>query len=217
MNSKRLSELQAQVLAALAGIDPAWTLTGGAALAGFHLGHRTTRDLDLFWHGCDSISEVRREVMARLRSAGFEVSGLRTMDAFSAISVTQGGESVVVDLVAEPVAPIEPPQLTEHRGVNILIDTAHEVLVNKLCALLHRSELRDLVDIKALLDGGGDLDRALADAPTKDGGFSALTLGWTIGSWQVEDVARTAGLGSQAQDLEQFRDKLLARVAGQRP
>jgi predicted nucleotidyltransferase component of viral defense system len=192
-------------------------LTGGAALAGFHLGHRTTRDLDLFWHGCDSIADVRREVMARLRSAGFEVSTLRTMDAFSTVNVTHGGESVVVDLVAEPVASIEPPQLTEHRGVSILVDTVHEVLVNKLCALLHRSELRDLVDIRALLDAGGDLDRAVADAPAKDGGFSALTLGWTMKSWSVADAARAAGLESRAIELEQFRDELLVLVAGRRP
>lgn len=217
MTLKRLSELQSEVLATLAGIEPPWTLTGGAALAGFHLGHRTTRDLDLFWHGCDSISDVRREVMARLRSAGFEVSALRTMDALSAINATRAGESVVIDLVAEPVACIEPPQLTEHRGVNILIDTTHEVLVNKLCALLHRSELRDLVDIKALLNVGGDLDRAMADAPAKDGGFSALTLGWTVGSWQITEAARAAGLESQAKELEQFRDELLMRVAGKRP
>ena len=181
------------------------------------IARRATRDLDLFWHGRDSISEVRREVMARLRAAGFEVASLRTMDAFSAINVTHGGESVVVDLVAEPVASIEPPQLTEHRGVGILVDTVHEVLVNKLCALLHRSELRDLVDIKALLDAGGDLDRAIADAPAKDGGFSALTLGWTMKSWPITDAARAAGLEQRAKELEQFRDELLVRVTGKRP
>ena len=43
-----LSELQARVLVALAGIDPPWTLTGGAALVGFHLGHHTTQNLNLF-------------------------------------------------------------------------------------------------------------------------------------------------------------------------
>ena len=205
------------MLASLAGIDPPWTLTGGAALAGFHLGHRTTRDLDLFWHGCDSISDARREVTARLRADGFEVTELRTASAFCALQVTQGGESVVVDLVAEPVAWIEPPQRIEHRGVTILVDTAHEVLVNKLCALLHRSELRDLVDIEALIANGADLGRALADAPAKDGGFSALTLGWTLSSWQISDAARAAGLESRAAGLERFRDQLLKRAAGERP
>jgi hypothetical protein len=50
--TSRLSSTQVAILEALAGIEPRWTLTGGAALAGFHLGHRTTRDL--FWQGHDT-------------------------------------------------------------------------------------------------------------------------------------------------------------------
>ncbi len=144
--SLRLSTLQSRVLAKLAGIEPPWTLTGGAALAGFHLGHRTTRDLDLFWHGKQSVAEVRREVVARLQADGLEVVELRSTPAFCALQVRDGQQSVVVDLVAEPVATIEPPELRNLGGVSIAIDTRHEILVNKLCALLHRSEVRDLLD-----------------------------------------------------------------------
>jgi len=214
---KQLSELQARVLVTLAGIDPPWTLTGGAALAGFHLGHRATRDLDLFWHRRDSIAEVRLEVMARLRAAGFQITQLRTADTFSAMQATEDGESVLIDLVAEPVAWIEPPQSIELSGVTILVDTAYEILVNKLCALLHRSELRDLIDIEALVAEGADLSRALADAPLKDGGFSGLALGWTLSSWSIADAARAAGLESRALNLERFRDVLLEMAAGERP
>ena len=42
----KLSSLQERVLRLLADIEPPWTLTGGAALAGFHTHHRATRDLD---------------------------------------------------------------------------------------------------------------------------------------------------------------------------
>lgn len=184
---------------------------------GFHLGHRSTRDLDLFWHGRESIADVRREAIRCLRSAGLEVTELRTFEAFTALRVTDGEDAVVVDLVADPVAPVDPPQSTEFRGARILVDTAHEVLVSKLCALLHRSELRDLVDIEALLAAGGDLERAIRDAPSKDGGFSALTLGWALSEWDVAQVARDAGLGDRARDLERFRDELVRRVAAERP
>jgi hypothetical protein len=173
--SKRLDELQVRVLAELAGIEPPWTLTGGAALAGFHLGHRTTRDLDLFWHGQVSIEDVRRNVIARLQASGLEVAALRTTPSFCTLQVRDRDRSVVVDLVAEPVATIEPAVLETVAGVRISVDSRHEILVNKLCALLHRYEVRDLFDIAALVAAGEDLDRALADAPRKDGGFSALT------------------------------------------
>jgi hypothetical protein len=117
--------------------------------------------------------------------------------------------------VADPVDWIEPPQKIEHCGVTILVDTAYEILVNTLCALLHRSELRDLIDIEALVAEGGDLNRALADAPLKDGGFSGLALGWTLSSWKIADAARAAGLESRASDLERFRDQLLEMAAGE--
>ena len=47
----KLTPLQRRTLVLLAGIELRWTLTGGGALAAVHLGHRPTRDLDLFWHG----------------------------------------------------------------------------------------------------------------------------------------------------------------------
>ena len=51
MGADGLSPLQVRVLAALVGFEPRFTLTGVGALVGAHLGHRSTRDLDLFWHG----------------------------------------------------------------------------------------------------------------------------------------------------------------------
>ena len=43
----RLDSLQQEVLEAFFGYESGFFLTGGAALAGFHLGHRTTKDLDI--------------------------------------------------------------------------------------------------------------------------------------------------------------------------
>ena len=200
------------MLSVLAPLEPRWTLTGGGALVGFHLHHRTTRDLDLFWHGRESLGDLRREALSLLRAAGWEVTELRGMDGFSSYRVAADDQTVIVDLVAEPVPAIEPPRETAHRGTKILVDTPHEVLVNKLCALLHRSELRDLIDVEALVSNGGDLDRALADAPKKDGGFSAVTLGWLLENWDVLDVARHGGFGEQAEHLDRFRRELLERV-----
>jgi hypothetical protein len=63
---------------ALAGIDPAWTLSGGAALAGFHTAHRETRDLDLFWQQRRDLGDVVKTVSGRLQDAGFAVDALET-------------------------------------------------------------------------------------------------------------------------------------------
>ena len=90
----------------------------------------------------------------------------------------------------------------------------HEILVNKLGALLHRAELRDLIDIEALLARGGDFEPAMRDAGRKDGGFSPVTLGWMLKSFPLERQAELSGCSRErAAQLERFRDELASRTA----
>ena len=179
-----LTELQRRILEALADLEPPWTLTGGAALA-----------------------------IARLRDLGFEVEPVHGADTFERLRVSQGSDTVVVDLVAEPVDAIESPESVSVGSARIRIDTPHEILVNKLCALLHRSELRDLIDVRALLAGGGDLIRALGDAPRKDGGFSPLTLAWILEGLQIRPMGEASGLSEdEVTSLESYRQELVREI-----
>jgi len=195
-------------------MQPAWTLTGGAALAGFHAKHRTTRDLDLFWRESNEVGDLARDVAQRLGADGLQVEWLRTTAMFVRLDVREGEESCLVDLVADPVGALEPPRHELVLGAVIQVDSPHEILVNKLCALLSRSELRDLFDLKVLLEAGGDLERALADAPRKDTGFSPLTLAWVLKSLPVGKLAR--GLEWEEAlvgELEGFQRAIAERLA----
>lgn len=217
MHLNGLTNLQRDILEILADLVPRWTLSGGAALVGFHLHHRTTRDLDLFWHDTNAIEEARRACISRLQRAGLALRELRTSPGFAELEVRRGKadaeEVVLVDLIAEPVANIEKP-LAMPVGVAVIsVDSPHEILVNKLCALLHRSELRDLDDVRALLESGLSLDRALEDAPRKDGGFSALVLSWLLSGWDLRSAARAAELAERDIDaLDAFRGRLLEHL-----
>lgn len=175
-----LSTLQRQVVLALAGLEPQWALPGGAALVGVHGVRRVTRKVDLCFHGLSELGELCDEVSRRLTARGFELVSLQASRASCRYGVSRAGESVVLDLIAESVPVVEPPVRVDWGGAQILVDTPHEILVNKLGALLHRSELRDLSDVCDLLEAGGDLERALRDAPRKEAGFSALTLAWLL-------------------------------------
>jgi hypothetical protein len=202
-----------EVLAALAPIVPPWTLTGGAALAAFYTRHRTTRDLDLLWHGRQQLDELSALVANRLQAAGFAVTALQTAPAFVRVAVARGDDQVLVDLVAEPVAVVEPPVLVDIEGNVIQVDTAHEILVNKLCTLLERSELRDLVDVDALLQAGGDLHAALRAAPAKDAGFSVPTLAWVLRNLAVRPMTKSAGMKpSEAERIESIRSQLVNQL-----
>jgi len=213
MDAGRLTALQVAVLRALADFRPRWTLSGGGALVGVHTKHRTTRDLDLFWQAQGVLGAVPEAVRARLESARLEVAVVQRAEAFCRLDVRLANEAVILDLVADPVPLAESPIEVDIEGAVIQVDTPHQLLVNKLCALLSRSELRDVEDVRALLARGGDLQRALSDAPKQDGGFSPLTFAYSVRQLPLEKLARAlAWTDEETTSLSRFRDELVDRV-----
>src|SRR5438128_3875437 len=193
MPGDKLTPLQRRILRVLAEMSPPWTLTGGAALAGIYLGHRGTRDLDLFWRARADLGQSAAEAQGLLRAAGLAVTVLRTSPMFVELRVSDGSDVCVVDQVAEPFPALEPPRQATIDDAEIAVDSMHEILAAKLTALLGRTELRDLVDVRALLLAGTDLSRALQDAAKKDGGFSIMTLAWVLQTFEPRPLARALG------------------------
>lgn len=213
MSVGRLSPLQRRVLVVLAPLEPAWTLTGGGALVGFHTKHRVTRDLDLFFRAQQSLGDLVSAALELLAGAGLVATRLRSSVMFAQLDCRDGDESVVIDLVADPTPIAEPARQELVDATEILVETPHQLLVNKLCALLSRSEIRDLVDVRALLEHGEDLQRALEDCPRQDAGFSPLTFSWAVKNLPVDRLARATGLDqAEVDSLQMFRDDLVERV-----
>ena len=213
MADDKLTPLQRRILRVLARLNPPWTLTGGGALAGIYLGHRTTRDLDLFWRDRLTLGDSAAEARGLLHADGLEIAVLRTAPMFGELRVSHGDDVCIVDLVAEPFPAVEPPRHEPMGDAVIAVDSMHEILVAKLAALLGRAELRDLVDVQALVDAGTDLTAALRDAPKKDAGFSAMTLAWVLYSFDVRPLARALGWSeAQSAGVEAFRNQLIDRL-----
>ena len=171
-------------------------------------------DVDLFFRGLSELDRLGGDAEILLRAQGFEVSRVVTAPAFVQLRAAYSGEVLMVDLVADPVPPIESAVHATIEETSVAIDSMHEILVNKLCALLGRSEIRDLVDVTAILAAGGDLSRAIDDAPKKDAGFSAVTLAWVLSRYPAARLAPSYGLNPDA--MEQARASLedeLVRLA----
>lgn len=66
------------------------------------------------------------------------------------------------------------------------------------------------MDVSAILGAGGDLNRAVSDAPRKDGGFSALTLAWLLSNYPATRLANAYGIDPD--HAEQLRASLEARL-----
>lgn len=70
-------------------------------------------------------------------------------------------------------------------------ESSHQLLVDNLCALLTRSEIRALIDVRALVEPGADLPRALRGCSRRDPGFSPVTLAWSAQSLGIRGIAET--------------------------
>lgn len=168
MASNRLSALQQDFRQPFFSREARFFLTGGAALAGFHLRHRETHDLDLFTledaldAGTALVAEIARQWGATLES-------IQTYPDFRRLLLRRNGEAVVIDLVRERVVQVAPAK-SSVRGIRV--DPPEEILANKLCALLSRSEVRDLVDVRALEKSGYRVEDALPAAAAKDTGLT---------------------------------------------
>jgi hypothetical protein len=192
-------------------MKPSWTLVGGAALVGFHLPHRETRDLDLFWRERRTFEDEPSEVERRLRATGLDVTTLQRSPSFVRLRVADDRETVVVDLVADSATALVADERCAVGDAVIHVAAAYQVFVSKLCALLGRAEARDLVDVRALLRSGADLSRGLADAPRIDAGFSPLTLAWVLRGIEPAGWGQATGLSeSELAELAAFRDQLVA-------
>ena len=184
-----LNKLQNDFLQTFFAHENNFFLSGGAALVGFYFGHRETHDLDLFTleneieNGFRLVNEVAKELNASVES-------IQTSPDFRRLLVKRSDEAIVVDLVREYVFQIK----TEKPLINgIRIDSPEEILANKLCALLSRSEIRDLVDVRELENAGFSLENALQAAAKKDSGLTPAQLAWVLNQIKFGDDLRPPG------------------------
>jgi hypothetical protein len=204
----RLGELQIKFLQAFFSKEDRFFLTGGAALAGFHLGHRETHDLDLLTladvmeEGSAAVSEVAREMVAKVES-------IQTSPDFRRYVLTHESEAIVIDLIRERVAQIIP----EKPMIGIIrVDPPEEILANKLCALLGRAEIRDLIDVRALEISGYLVESALPAAASKDAGLTPGQLSWVLSQITLGDDLVPPG-GISVQELRKYLNDLVARLS----
>ena len=94
----------------------------------------------------------------------------------------------------------------------IRLDPPEEILANKLCTLLSRPEVRDLVDVRALERAGYRLEDALRSASLKDAGLTPAQLGWVLSQIELgEDLVPPGGVS--VAELRGYLADLIGRLA----
>ena len=143
-----------------------------------------------------------------MKAIAASVENIQTSPDFRRRLVRRGGESVVVDLVHERAPQGEQPKM---KFGSVRVDPPEEILANKLCTLLSRSEIRDLVDVLALERAGHRAEEALPLAMRKDAGLTPAQLAWVLSQISIGDDASIPGSLPVA-EVRSFLTELVARL-----
>lgn len=142
-----------------------FALAGGAALIVRRLVDCATQDLDYFATDAAAVAVLLPALSVRLAAEGLASTRGRQAPGFVRLEVSDGIETVQLDLAHD--AREHPADVTE-LGATLAAD---ELAADKMLALYGRAEVRDFVDVAALLDVYSPSE-LMEFASRKDAGFT---------------------------------------------
>jgi hypothetical protein len=168
--------------------------------------HRTTDDLDFFTDSNEAMVHSDAAIRGAAEAIGADVTPLVGAPDFHRYVLARQNESVRVDIVRDRTPPLRDKQIRD----GLRMDSIEEIFVNKICALVGRSELRDLVDLMALEAKGLRVEDFLALAAKKDAAITPGTLAWLCGTFHLPPMPDRDRLVRFLKDLEA---RMLQRAA----
>lgn len=166
----RLYPFQDVVLREMAALDTGFYLTGGTAASRGYLGHRFSDDLDFFVNDDPSFLLWSDRVTAKLAGhAGWTTRVLLRESRFVRLEVGARDVDLKLELVND--VPSRVGAVSHHPTLGRL-DSAENILANKLTALADRNEPKDVADIWGFCCRRGmPLGPALTSASSKAAGL----------------------------------------------
>ncbi len=206
---QQLYPFQDQVLDVISSIDTEFYLTGGTALSRGYLNHRFSDDLDFFVNDDNRFSLwLDRIIFGLSRSPEWTLQVLLREERFARLNLSQAEINLKIELVNDVPSRIGRPWQHPKFG---RIDTAENILANKITATLDRTAPKDLADIWGLcIQRGLSLSDAITGAQGKAAGvfpvdlarvlYSVTRSDWELVLWinppdPDQYIEQLAGLG----------------------
>lgn len=161
---------QDEVLRVINTLDTGFYLTGGTAASRGYLHHRFSDDLDLFVNDNAAFGLWTDRIIQALVAQGTWPTAVQVRDTrFVRLSVTQATTVLKIELINDVPAHVG---AIAHHPVLGRLDSAENILANKITALIGREEPKDLADVWGFCcQRGLSLTTALDDAHSKAAGI----------------------------------------------
>jgi hypothetical protein len=198
-----LYPFQDRVITAMNQTDTGFYLTGGTAASRAYLQHRFSDDLDYFVNDDNRFGLwVERIIQALHKEWQCEV--LMKEERFARLNLIQENFSLKIEMVND--VPARVGDIQNHPILGRL-DSAENILANKVTALLDREEPKDLADIWGFcFQKNLSLQAAITDAQSKAAGVFPADLGRVLCSVEKEDWEAIRWI--QAPPMETFISEL---------
>ena len=210
-NSKAITALKRDFLKRFAARNHDFFLTGGSALGIFYLEHRLSYDLDFFtceptveWH---LLENLVRGIAADIQA---ECHALTASPDFHRYQIVRPPESEILDFVIERI-----PQLDEKKNDfdGVRVDTIREIMVNKICALIHRCELKDVLDLYYLQRKGYSVRDYLKETKRKEAGLDPAMISFLLSRLKIDIDPDYLLAPLDLADFRRFVDELRKEMA----
>ncbi len=198
-----LYPFQDRVVKVINQADTGFYLTGGTAASRGYLQHRFSDDLDYFVNDDQRFGLwVERIIQALNRE--FQGDVLMKEERFARLNLAQKDFSLKIEMVND--VPARVGEIQEHPVLGRL-DSAENILANKVTALLDREEPKDFADIWGFCcQKNLSLRSAITGAQSKAAGIFPADLGRVLCSVQKEDWEAVRWI--QAPPVETFISQL---------
>ena len=185
----RLYPLQDDVLRMLSSIDTGFYLSGGTAASRGYLEHRFSDDLDLFVNDDPSFGLWSSRLIDRLAShPGWVTRVMLREPRFVRVELDTSPVILKIEMIDD--VPSHVGAITTHPRLGRL-DSAENILANKLTALADREEPKDVADIWGFCCRMGlSIGAALDSADSKAAGLfppdlARRLLNTTVDDWRL--------------------------------
>lgn len=126
-----------------------YVLSGGTALAAFHLHHRRSDDLDFFTlQSVDSLHVHGFAEKARKKLGMDRIEPSRLYDRHLFLLTSADGRELKLEFTQYPYAALTPSMSID----GVQVESLRDIAADKLAALLDRFEPKDYYDIYAILE-----------------------------------------------------------------
>lgn len=183
-----LYPLQDAVLQRINALDTGFYLSGGTASSRGYLQHRFSDDLDLFVNDDSRFTLwASRVIEALAHTPGWTVQVTLRETRFVRLTVEQAGIALKIEMINDVPAHIGEIWLHPQLG---RLDSAENILANKITALVDRAEPKDFADIWGFCTQmHSSLTSAIANADGKAAGIFPIEVARVLDSASQDDWA----------------------------